>query len=65
MKYIHLKSPALALLAVTALSATSIAGPGTNSAYTSGGVADGGLRRCHGPVTRCDRNSQSRMQQRD
>ncbi len=29
MKYIHLKSPALVLLAVTALSATSIAGPGT------------------------------------
>jgi polyisoprenoid-binding protein YceI len=28
MKYIHLKSPALALLAVTALSATSIAGAG-------------------------------------
>ncbi len=29
MKYIHLKDPALALLAVTALSATSIAGAGT------------------------------------
>jgi hypothetical protein len=29
MKYIHRKSPALTLLAVTALSATSIAGPGT------------------------------------
>jgi polyisoprenoid-binding protein YceI len=29
MKYIHLKSPALALLAVTALSATSFAGAGT------------------------------------
>lgn len=29
MKYIHLKCPALALLAVTALSATSFAGEGT------------------------------------